>query len=73
MTPPPDVPSGQVWKFYYYAASVRIALRVKSASSDQVFYLLGDHLGSTSLVVDSSGNPVNETRYKAWGKRFRQM
>jgi RHS repeat-associated protein len=31
-------------------------------------YLLGDHLGSTSLVTDAAGVVVSETRYKAWGE-----
>ena len=31
-------------------------------------FLLGDHLGSTSLVTDSAGNKINEQRYKAWGE-----
>ncbi|MEK6754354.1 MAG: RHS repeat-associated core domain-containing protein [Chloroflexota bacterium] len=31
-------------------------------------YLLGDHLGSTSLTTDSSGNLVSELRYKPWGE-----
>jgi RHS repeat-associated protein len=31
-------------------------------------YLLGDHLGSTSLTVNSSGQIVSELRHKAWGE-----
>ncbi len=31
-------------------------------------YLLGDHLGSTSLSTDAAGNVVSELRYKAWGE-----
>jgi RHS repeat-associated protein len=31
-------------------------------------YMLGDHLGSTSLVTDSNGALVTETKYKAWGE-----
>jgi RHS repeat-associated protein len=31
-------------------------------------YLLSDHLGSTSLTLDASGNVVSELRYKAWGE-----
>ena len=31
-------------------------------------FLLGDHLGSTSLVTDANGNNPIETRYKAWGE-----
>jgi hypothetical protein len=31
-------------------------------------YLMGDHLGSTSLAVNASTGAVIETRYKAWGE-----
>ena len=31
-------------------------------------FLLGDHLGSTSLVTDSAGATIAETRYSAWGE-----
>lgn len=30
-------------------------------------YLLSDHLGSTSLTVDSAGNVTSEMRYSPWG------
>ena len=33
-----------------------------------LYYLIGDHLGSTSLVTDAAGTVVSETRYKAWGE-----
>ncbi|NOH04086.1 MAG: hypothetical protein HND47_20010 [Chloroflexi bacterium] len=33
-----------------------------------MYYILGDHLGSTSIVTDASGNVVSQTRYKAWGE-----
>jgi RHS repeat-associated protein len=49
---------------YYYAGSQRIAMR----SNGTLSYLLGDHLGSTSMVTDASGNNPIETRYKAWGE-----
>lgn len=31
-------------------------------------FIIGDHLGSTSLVTDAAGNVVSEMRYKAWGE-----
>ncbi len=49
---------------YYYAGSQRIAMRTGSS----LYYLLSDHLGSTSLTLDSSGNVLSELRYKAWGE-----
>jgi len=58
-----EVTNGVVTK-YYYAGAQRIAMRTNGTLS----YLLGDHLGSTSLVTDSAGNKINEQRYKAWGE-----
>ncbi len=31
-------------------------------------FLLTDHLGSTSLTTDASGNLISELRYTAWGE-----
>jgi len=58
-----EVTEGVVTK-YYYAGSQRIAMR----DNGTLFFLLGDHLGSTSLVTFGNGNVVSETRYKAWGE-----
>jgi RHS repeat-associated protein len=49
---------------YYYAGATRIAIRTDSTLT----YLLGDHLGSTSVVTDSSGTLLVETRYKPFGE-----
>jgi RHS repeat-associated protein len=49
---------------YYYAGSQRIAMRTNGTLN----YLLGDHLGSTSLTTNASGQVVSELRYKAWGE-----
>jgi len=49
---------------YYYAGSQRIAMRTNGILN----YLLGDHLGSTSLVTDSSGAVISQQYYKAWGE-----
>jgi RHS repeat-associated protein len=48
-----------------------VAVRVTGSSNPQengLFYTLGDHLGSTSLVTDASGNKVGEMRYMPWGE-----
>jgi RHS repeat-associated protein len=58
-----EVTDGVVTK-YYYAGAQRIAMRTNGS----LFYLLGDHLGSTSLVTDANGTVVSEMRYKAWGE-----
>ena len=49
---------------YYFAGAQRIAIR----KDGELNYILSDHLGSTSLVTDSTGNLVSETRYTAWGE-----
>jgi RHS repeat-associated protein len=72
-TPTPlfNPPSGQVWRFYYFAGSQRVAVRVQgdpNPAANGLFYTLGDHLGSTSLVADSAGGKVSETRYMPWGE-----
>jgi RHS repeat-associated protein len=51
-------------KSYYYAGNVRVALR----DSTGVRYLLGDHLGSTTLTTNSSGARQAELRYFPYGK-----
>jgi RHS repeat-associated protein len=50
---------------YYYAAGVRVAMRV---GANNPYFLLLDHLGSTHKVVDSSGAALTGLYYKAWGE-----
>ncbi len=57
-----------ITRSYYGSGS---AMRITGASDPEangVFYLLKDHLGSTNLILDSSGNVTSEMRYKAWGE-----
>ena len=49
---------------YYYAGSQRIAVRDSVAGLTMLY---GDHLGSASVAVGSSG-AVQRMRYKAWGE-----
>jgi RHS repeat-associated protein len=49
---------------YYFAGAQRIAMRQGTA----LYYLLPDHLGSTSLTTDASGHMLSQMRYKAWGE-----
>jgi len=51
-------------KKYYYAGATRVAMRQGSS----LYYLLGDHLGSTSLVTDPGGVILSATRYDPWGE-----
>jgi RHS repeat-associated protein len=54
---------------YYYLNGQRIAQR----RGDMLQYLVGDHLGSTSLVMDDAGNRVAESRHYPYGEeRWRE-
>jgi RHS repeat-associated protein len=52
---------------YYYSGGTRVAMRV---GTGEPVYLMGDHLGSTSVAVDEQGAPVGGSPqlYKAWGE-----
>jgi len=53
---------------YYDAGSTRIAeRRTGYGSNNGLFWLTGDHLGSTSVTANSSGTKTAEVRYKPWG------
>jgi len=49
-----DVASSSLTR-YYYAGSTRVAMR----KNNTVYYLLSDHLGSTSLTTDENGRSVD--------------
>ncbi len=49
---------------YYYAGSSRIAMR----QGENLYYLLSDHLGSTTITTNDQGEFVSELRYDAWGE-----
>lgn len=56
--------TGSIVTKYYFAGTQRIALRKDGVLT----YVLSDHLGSTSLVTDASGQVISQTKYKAWGE-----
>jgi RHS repeat-associated protein len=49
---------------YYHHGDSRVAMR----RGDEVYYLHGDHLGSTSLTTDRDKNVVAQTRYLPYGE-----
>jgi len=70
-------PAGQTWRSYYYLGGQRIAMRVRTNSTNVVYYLHSDHLGSTSLATCGSGSacggngaaiPNSRTWYKPYGE-----
>jgi RHS repeat-associated protein len=56
--------SGGVITKYYLAGGTRVAIRTGSA----FYWLLSDHLGSTSKVATSTGTLHSQQLYKAWGE-----
>ena len=61
------LPDPEVTK-YYFAGSQRVAMRVSDGVSSTVTYLHGDHLGSTSLATDGSGEAVSLQHYYPYGE-----
>ena len=66
---------GTQWRYYYYAGTQRIAMRVEGdpiMANNGLYYLFGDHLASTSVAekVNTNGSltKFSEVRYKAWGE-----
>jgi RHS repeat-associated protein len=65
-----DVAGGQVRKYYYFpstrlrtGAGQRVALR----KAGVLQYVLGDHLGSTSVVLNDDGTVHSAGRYYPYG------
>jgi RHS repeat-associated protein len=50
---------------YYYGGAQRVAIRTGSASP---VWLLGDHLGSTSVAANTDGSLLSRQGYLPWGE-----
>jgi RHS repeat-associated protein len=53
---------GTVVTKFYYSGAERVAMR----QGGVVYYIFGDHLGSTAVVKNTQGGKI-ELRYTAWG------
>ena len=62
--------STSTMKKYYYAGGTPSGegKRVAERKGTTLYWLLSDHLGSTSITANSSGSKTAELRYKAWGE-----
>jgi len=58
-----NLTTGVVTKYYWFNGR-RVAMRQAGTLS----YLLADHLGSTSFVLDTSGNVVSSQKYYPFGR-----
>ncbi len=53
-----------------YIGGVAVVIEVTSTpASSQTVYLLHDHLGSTDVITDASGNVETRYSFDAWGAR----
>ncbi|PKO12526.1 MAG: hypothetical protein CVU39_23875, partial [Chloroflexi bacterium HGW-Chloroflexi-10] len=43
-------------------------VRTQTSTSNVLTYILSDHLGSTTVTLNTSGSKIAEIRYDAWGK-----
>ena len=63
-----EVPAGEVWKNYFLVRGQRVAMREYTATTSVVYFIIGDHLGSTTIVTDVAGTVVSKLRYSAYGE-----
>jgi len=62
-------PYGTIYRSYYYAGTSRVAVRVQeSDGGNEVYYLLSDHLGSSSVSYRASNGSTQMQYYKPWGE-----
>jgi RHS repeat-associated protein len=53
---------------YYMSGSQRVAMREQVVGgTNTLYYLLSDHLGSTSATLNEDGIKIADERYAAWG------
>ena len=53
-----------------YAEGRIVAVHVDENSTESLYYVLTDHLGSWEKVLDESKNTVQQTHFDPWGKRM---
>ena len=58
-----NISTGEVTT-YYFAGSQRVAMRKGGVPT----WFIADHLGSTSLTLDASGNKIGEMKYMPFGE-----
>lgn len=59
----PDSGNDVIYKYYYFG-SQRVAMKVDNT----IYYLRGDHLGSTSVVLDNAGAVYSRRTYYPYGE-----
>ena len=59
-----NISTGEVTKYYFFNGKA-----VTMRNNAGLFWLSGDHLGSTSLMTSGSGDVIGEARYKPYGEK----
>ena len=63
--------SGGIRKLdYIYADGRIVAVNVRRSTTDSLYYVMTDHLGSWNKVMDENKNIVQETHFDPWGNRM---
>jgi RHS repeat-associated protein len=60
--------TGNIVKKYYHLNGKMAALRRIGPGGNNVYYFATDHLGSTTVLLNSSGTIRHNVRYDPWGK-----
>lgn len=63
------VRSGSTTQHKYYVGGSVIVTK-QTGKSDQIHYLLKDHLDSVNTIVDDDGNVVERRHFDSWGNRL---
>lgn len=61
-------PQLEIVKYYLFGSQKVAVLQQFMDGTDEVSYIHGDHLGSTSLTTDDLGGLVSEVRYTPYGR-----
>ncbi len=65
-----EVSAGSYRRVYYiYTPAGLTAMYVKRPTTDSLYYLLTDHLGSITMVTRANGSVAETFSYDAWGRR----
>ena len=55
---------------YIYAEGNVVAVHVRNANHDSLYYILTDHLGSWNMVMDQNKTIVQKSHFDPWGNRM---
>ncbi|MCK9453178.1 MAG: RHS repeat-associated core domain-containing protein, partial [Bacteroidales bacterium] len=64
-----DIPTFEQKIHYLNSPTGLFGILVKQANSEQLYYVLKDHLGSITGITDVSGNILEDLSYDPWGRR----